>query len=115
MYITEKPWFIPFDDNYDGVMPISGTCIVERGKESYILCNNERYESIVGARISSYPFPIQIKVSKTSKEKLTAKDIKILIDQIYQFSRMYWKSVKQKEEPVTTLYSKMIAEFTAFF
>jgi hypothetical protein len=36
-----------------------------------------------------------------------------LINQVYEFSRLYWKSLKQKSQPVTTIYSKLIAEFSA--
>ena len=33
-----------------------------------------------------------------------------LIDQVYQFSRIYWKSVRQQGLPVTIKYPEMIAE-----
>jgi hypothetical protein len=33
-----------------------------------------------------------------------------LIDQVYQFSRMYWKSVTQQNLPVTVKYPEMVAE-----
>jgi len=33
-----------------------------------------------------------------------------LIDQVYQFSRMYWTSVTQQNLPVTVKYPEMVAE-----
>ncbi len=38
-----------------------------------------------------------------------------LISQVYEFSRMYWKSLKQKAQPVTTTYSKLVAQYIAEF
>lgn len=43
------------------------------------------------------------------------KVIKELIDQIYQFSRMYWKSVSQQNLPVTIKYPEMLTEIFAHF
>lgn len=39
----------------------------------------------------------------------------LLIDQVYQFSRMYWKSVAQQKMPVTILYPQMVAEIFPYF
>ena len=114
LHITESNNFIPFDTSYNGKMPVSGTCIVIKNG-SYLLCNNERYLNTAGAKIKDFPYPVQITISKTNKEHLAKKDIEPLIDQAYQFSRMYWKAVKQKEKPVTVLYSEIIAEFSSFF
>ena len=38
-----------------------------------------------------------------------------LIDQVYQFSRMYWKSVSQQNIPVTIAYPEMVAEIFSHF
>ena len=43
------------------------------------------------------------------------KTVKELIEQVYQFSRMYWKSVKQQNLPVTIKYSEMVAEMLPNF
>ena len=115
LHITESGNYIPFDTAYNGKMPVSGTCIIIKNKWLYLLCNNERYSNTTGARIKDYPFPIQIKVSKASQQQLSITDIKSLIDQVYQFSRMYWRSVKQKEKPVTILYSEQIAKMSSGF
>jgi hypothetical protein len=39
--------------------------------------------------------------------------VRQLIGQVYQFSRMYWKSVSQQNLPVTIKYPEMIAEMYA--
>ncbi len=41
--------------------------------------------------------------------------IKEHIDQFYQFSRMYWKSVKQKNLQVTVKYPALVAEMFPYF
>ena len=41
--------------------------------------------------------------------------MKELIDQVYQFSRMYWKSVRQQNLPVTIKYPEMVAEMLPHF
>lgn len=114
LHITEDSDFIPFDLSYQGRMPTSGTCIVLR-KGDYILCNNTRYANQTGAKIDDFPFPVRIKVSKASIEDLSNDDIQALMDQVYQFSRMYWISVKQKGKPVTILYSEKVAQISAAF
>jgi len=41
--------------------------------------------------------------------------IKQLVDQVYQFSRMYWKSISQQNLPVTTAYPEMVAKIFPYF
>jgi hypothetical protein len=41
--------------------------------------------------------------------------IEFLIDQVYQFSRMYWKSVRQQNLPVTIKYPEMVAKMVPHF
>ncbi len=38
-----------------------------------------------------------------------------LVAQVYQFSRMYWKSVSQQNLPVTVKYPEMMAQIIPFF
>jgi hypothetical protein len=114
LHITEDSDFVPFDLSYQGRMPTSGTCVVLR-KGDYLLCNNTRYAHQTGSKIDDFPFPVRIKVSKASIADLSKDDIQALIDQAYQFSRMYWISVKQKGKPVTVLYSEKVAKISAAF
>jgi len=112
--INEEDALIPFDAGYSGKMPTRGTCIVlKRG--DYLLCNNTRYADVTGSRIEDFPFPVRIKISRTSLADLSDEDVQQIIDQVYQFSRMYWVSVKQKGKPVTVLYSERVAAISAAF
>ena len=45
-------------------------------------------------------------------DSVTTKE---LIEQVYQFSRIYWKSVKQQNLPVTIKYPEMVAEMAPHF
>lgn len=54
---------------------------------------------------------------RESKEELV-QDVEVireLIDQVYQFSRMYWKSIIQQSLPVTIKYPEMVAEIYPYF
>lgn len=110
--ITTDSDYIPYDLSFNGTMPVSGTCIKLRNGH-YVLCNNTRYSNSVGAKIDDFPLPISIKISKTNDDRISEEDERLLIDQVYQFSRMYWRSIKQKGVPVTVLYSKKFAEFSS--
>ncbi|MEA2042461.1 MAG: hypothetical protein U9N85_07905, partial [Bacteroidota bacterium] len=46
---------------------------------------------------------------------LSKETINELIDQVYQFSRMYWKSEKQENLPVTLKYPEMAAQIFPHF
>lgn len=104
--------YIVFDESYSGKMPRSGTCVKLRRGE-YLLSNNTRYHERTGSRIDDFPFPIKVAVSRANLEYSRDDIVHELIDQIYAFSRMYWRSVKQKAMPVTVIYSNEIARMTA--
>lgn len=105
--------YVAFDLDCPNLMPISGS-IVPIGKEQYLLFNNTRYNS--KETVKDNPFPIKLTFS--ASEEYILNDIvlkKDLIDQVYQFSRMYWKSVRQQNLPVTIKYPEMVAEIYPFF
>jgi hypothetical protein len=82
----------------------------------YLLYNNIRYtdKSVINGK--EYHFPI--KISFSSSQPLLLKNpllIQELTDQVYQFSRMYWKSVSQQNLPVTICYPEMVAEIFPHF
>ncbi len=111
---TESKDLVLFDTSFDGKMPQSGTFIKIRWNE-FLLCNNIRYSQKTMTKIDSYPFPIKIKIRSNDSNINDIKVVKELIDQVYQFSRMYWKSVRQRNMPVTIEYSKLISESVANF
>lgn len=111
---TESHDIVAFDNSWQHLMPKSGT-FINIGYNRYLLFNNTRYAN--GHKSSDgYPFPVKLKIDCTDPEQV--KDIKVvsqLIDQVYQFSRMYWKSVRQQNLPVTIKYPEMVAEMFPYF
>jgi hypothetical protein len=99
-----------FDENYKYGMPVSGTYI-KTGRNEYLLFNNTRYHE-KPLRSVKEEWPIKLRIYSGENINL---DEKQLISQIYEFSRLYWKGLKQKSQPVTTIYSKLIAEYTGYF
>lgn len=107
--------YVLFDSTFEGRMPQSGTFIKTKMNE-FILCNNTRYSEQTGTKLDGFPLPIKMKFKSSNYEKMN--DINVvreLIDQVYQFSRMYWKSVRQRNMPVTIEYSELIAKMIAHF
>jgi len=112
---TESKDLVLFDMNYNGRMPLSGT-YVSIDNHKYLLCNNTRYSENSIKNPDSFPFPIKIQIQSTDRTIFEKPElIKKLIDQTYQFSRMYWKSVKQQNLPVTIKYPEMVAEIFPHF
>jgi hypothetical protein len=113
---TESKELLGFDVmDRENLMPYSGT-ILKVGKSEYLLFNNTRYEKNSKPAQKEYHFPVKIALSSTVEGMLD--DINLvtqLIDQIYQFSRMYWKSTNQQSLPVTIKYPEMVAEIYPHF
>lgn len=112
---TESSDIIAFDNNWEGLMPLSGTYI-NVGYNKFLLFNNTRYSNAIFRQSDGYPFPIKLQITCTQSE--LAKDNVIkreLINQVYQFSRMYWKSVRQQNLPVTIKYPELVAEMLPYF
>jgi hypothetical protein len=112
---TESRDIVAFDNNWEKLMPQSGTYI-NIGRNKFLLFNNTRYNTNTFRDFDGFPFPVKLSIACTDTE--LAKDTKIikeLIDQVYQFSRMYWKSVKQQNLPVTIKYPEMVAEMFPYF
>lgn len=112
---TESKDIVLFDTKHTEKMPVSGT-FVNIGWNQFLLCNNTRYGTTATEKIDGYPFPVRIKISSSKKELLEDYElVKDLVDQVYQFSRMYWKSVKQQNLPVTIKYPEMVAQIFPYF
>ena len=101
---------ICFDTEYRMGMPESGT-YVKIGWDEYLLFNNNRYQKSPVRRIEE-ELPIKVKISFADTGGFHHKE---LITQVYEFSRIYWKGLKQQSQPVTTKYSKLIASFSSKF
>lgn len=59
--------------------------------------------------------PCKIIYSTNCELQSATNIINELIDQVYQFSRIYWKSVKQQNLPVTIKYPEMVAQIAPHF
>lgn len=115
----ERNFHTKADNIVESLMPYSGT-FVNLGKEEtgyrYLLCNNTRYEGSKFNKMDGFPFPIKLNISCPNKTNdIDNAIIQQLIEQVYQFSRIYWKSVKQQGLPVSIKYPEMIAEIMPHF
>lgn len=110
---TESESIFVFDQANPEKMPYSGK-YVALGNNTYLLCNNTRYfnSKLVP---ESYPFPVKIQITSRGIDGVSQDTILKLIEQVYQFSRIYWKSVRQQNLPVTIMYPKMMAEIMPNF
>lgn len=112
---TESSDIVAFDLGWQDLMPLSGTYI-NIGYNKFLLFNNTRYNNYKYNSFDGYPFPIKIKIECTQPQLVNdLNTVKELIDQVYQFSRMYWKSVRQQNLPVTIKYPEMVAEMLPHF
>lgn len=99
---------ICFDKDFSMGMPESGT-YVRVSKTEYLLFNNTRYQKNP-LRSVAEELPVKISIHFADTGGFSHRD---LISQVYEFSRLYWKGLKQRSQPATTIYAKLIAEFTA--
>lgn len=111
---TQSTDIIAWDNEWGNLMPTSGTYI-KVGEKRYLLFNNTRYNDVEHKGTDGYPFPVKLHISCTQPDKIDDEITKELIDQVYQFSRMYWKSVKQQHLPITIKYPEMLAEIFPHF
>ena len=112
---TKAKDFICFDSNYQMGMPKSGTIIrLNKRNRQYLLFNNSRYEENPTGYFND-EYPIKVKIHHAEGLKLNEDDHIQIIDQVYEFSRMYWKSLRQQSHPVTVKYAKLITDFVSHF
>jgi hypothetical protein len=64
-------------------------------------------------------YPVKIRITKVDQEgksqSYTDNEALELLTQVYQFSRLSYKTVKQQNMPVTTLYPELAARIVPFF
>lgn len=102
-----------FDVEFNYGMPTSGAFVrLKKGGNEYLLFNNQRYWKNPLKTINAEEYPIKVKLYNTETGGFNHKE---LLSQVYEFSRLYWKGLKQRSQPVTTQYAKMIAKFAAHF
>ena len=105
---------IAFDQNQNDKMPLSGTYIHLRDTE-FLLYNNERYSANAKAD-KLYPIKLTINNgSNNNTNRLDGQIVKDIITQVYQFCRLYWKSVKMQNVPITIAYPELVAKYVPHF
>ena len=113
---TETSDFFAFDDASPCLMPHSGT-IVKLNPGDYLLYNNDFYASNYSSK--NILFPIRVRTEKVvrgqGKTKLSDAEAAEMLSKVYQFSRLYWKSVRLQNLPVTIAYPEMVAEIVPHF
>lgn len=98
-----------FDNDFEEKVPMSGTYI-SIGNDKYLLCSNPRLPEREMKKNEGRPLPIKLQIKSTDESIINdPEEIKKLIDQVYQFTRMNWSSIPQSSIPVTLKYPEMIA------
>ena len=106
---------VAFDTDYADLMPLSGTHI-NIGRNRYLLFNNTRYSNAPQKFSDGFPFPVKLAIDCNQKELLEDTTITDeLIEQVYQFSRLYYKSVRQQALPITIKYPEILARIAPNF
>jgi len=88
------------------------------GGNHFLLYNNAKYDETFSINKGKKDYQFQIKIKITAIDKDFQFDNTLyaeLLDQVYKFSRMYWKSIKQQNLPITIKYPKMHAEIVPHF
>ena len=110
---TETQHILAYDTASPDLMPTTGT-IITLSDNQYLLYNSAKHNAAYTEK--DYPFPIKIKISSPDKDyKFSNTQISQLLDQTYKFSRIYWKSLKQQNLPITIKYPEIIAEIVPHF
>ena len=106
---------IAFDEAHPDRMPLSGTYVRLRRNE-YLLYNNERYANGMKAD-TLYPIKLTITQGRSNSQAAPLDPLvaKQLITQVYQFCRLYWKSVKMQRVPITIAYPEIVAKCVPHF
>jgi hypothetical protein len=113
---TEAQDIIAYDIAWKELMPKSGS-FIRIGNNKFLLFNNARYNNDNRYPVSEgYPFPIKINISSPDKVAFDDANITLeLLTQVYQFSRLYWKSLRQQNVPITIKYPEMVAQLAPRF
>lgn len=105
---------IAFDTTKNDLMPLSGTYVHLRDTQ-FLLYNNERYTEYGKGDVL---FPIKMTITSANTNTggiLTKEDTIDIITQVYQFCRLYWKSVKMQNVPITIAYPELVAKYVPHF
>lgn len=111
---TESSDFIGFDESVESLMPVCGT-VVSLRNSSYLLFNTPRFDG-GNMAVKGNPFPLRITLKANQPGLIDSPDrVNMLLQQVYNFSGMYWKSISRQNMPVTILYPSLLADFYMHF
>jgi hypothetical protein len=83
-------------------------------QNEYLLYVNDRLSE--NAVCKSSPMPIRLGIRCTQPEMLKdERMISDLMQQLYDFCFLHWRSLTQHKNPVTTSYPRMLAEQASWF
>lgn len=105
---TKSQLEIAFDPNNQFGMPVSGR-YVRLSKKEYLLFNNNRFKQVAPIGVKD-ELPLKLRIHFADESGFSHSE---LIDQVYEFSRLIWKGLKQRSQPATSFYAKEISEFRA--
>lgn len=112
---TEAKDIVAFSNDASDRMPPGGTFVLI-GENRYLLYNNNFRPNEPYSVHDGFPFPVKIKIQSTDPKALESyTDVTLLIKQVYEFSRLYYKSVSQQNLPVTIKYPEMVAAMAPYF
>tara|TARA_R100001198_G_scaffold76631_1_gene48527 strand:- start:429 stop:1655 length:1227 start_codon:yes stop_codon:yes gene_type:complete len=113
---TESKDIIAYDTDFENnLMPYSGT-FVRLGERKFLLFNNGRFEEERFFDSDGFPFPIKVSMSSPNEDAFEDDNIITeLLTQVFQFSRLYWKSLRQQNVPITIKYPEMVAQIAPRF
>lgn len=103
---TKSKLDLGFDPDSDFKMPVSGSYVKLYPKE-YLLFNNNRFKTVAPIAVKD-ELPLKLKIHFADEAGFSHRE---LIEQVYEFSRIIWKGLKQRSQPATCYYAKEIARF----
>lgn len=107
-----------YDTSCIDLMPLAGTYL-RVGRNSFLLFNNSKYNQAeweASKKRKIHHFPIKISMECRNSNILDNPTVvQDIIVQIFQLSRMYWKSVDQQAIPITVKYPAIMAKFLPLF
>lgn len=92
-------------------LPVMGT-YVRQHDGTYLLALNQR-TSKRQEKVSSYPFPMKIRVWSVTDERINEKEEKALLAQIVRYSNLNWRSITPSTQPVTVTFPARLAKLAA--
>jgi len=115
---SETKDIIGFSKDCKDLMPLAGTYF-KVGERTWLLYNNMKTDQESWDKLKSrktYHFPIKIKLDCRNADIMNDEGtVADLIQQVFQLSRMFWKTVDQQNLPITVKYPAILTEFLPYF